>query len=474
MASYVPPPPIAASMVNLPVRSVAPVAHEPETILALHRREAQLQADLQHLLDAQAEGLTAGLTGGVPESIPEDLTSNGSSTPIASLSFRPSSYGRSMTVAESRRPEPPKLGLGGARRGLWRTIRKLAAVKDEEVTLIGRDIEDNGEVLGRIDTWEQKRDGLQASIRNIEQDSEEGSRAKNLRKEAQELGVEIQEIEARLAEMKSRHRMMIHEVGRLENAVQAQMSSYRESLGIVEKEIRGFLEQPPSGATDMGLPRGGRKGKGRVDDFTTLPPRRRNLELAKTHWEERRRDLDRRREGVEFEKEALEEGAVVWKDVVDEVMDFEGKLRNHMRSMRGEHLQSEKGEEGQALKTLLKSMDQTAVQVESKFKLAEARDWKLLVCCIGAELEAFKQGREILEDALVDGEGKDEQSPIRSSHDDLRELNGGLLGQDPAAMTGSRESVIRLNKTKKKDYDTEDDEPDPELLISHQDTDASE
>ena len=474
MSSYLPPPPIAASTVALPSRSAAPPLSEPDALLALHRREEQLQADLQHLLDAQSDGLIAGLGTG-PESVPDDLLSNGSSTPTPTTSFRTGSLGSSATVAEARRPKPKKIGLSGARRGLWKTIRKLASVKLEEISLINGEVEENREVLGTIDAWEQKREGLQNSIANIAHASEEGARANSLRHEAHGLDVEIQELEARLAEMKSRHRMMLQEISRLENSLQARLSSYRESLGIVENEIRGFLDRPP---VDRGKVVSGdtrKKGKAAVDDFMALRPRRRTLEMARSHWEDCGRSLERQREAVEFEKEALEEGAVVWKDVVDEVMQFEGNLRRYMSSMSPVGHENGKEEKEEDLKEFLKSMDQTIIQVESKFKLAEARDWKLLVCCIGAELDAFRQGKEILEGALVD-EGppvvpKSESSPPQT---DFHGLNGGLLGQDPAAMTSSKESVLHRGRVKEQTYDTEDDEPDPELLISRKDTNTFE
>ncbi|KAF2231176.1 hypothetical protein EV356DRAFT_472267 [Viridothelium virens] len=474
MSSYVPPPPIAASAVALPMRTTTSPARSPEARLVLHQREAQLQSDLQHLLDAQADGLITGL-GGAPEDLPDDLLSNGSSTPTASTSFRTGSRGNGMTAAEARQPKPKRVGLGGARRGLWKTIRKLATVKQEEVALINSDIEHDEAISVKLDAWQQKWDGLQNSVQNIEQDSEEGARAKSLRHEAEGLGVEIQELEARLAEMKSRHWVMLQEVSRLENSVQARLSSYRESLGIVEKEIRGFLHRPPTGDGEEVTGNTHRKGKDRVHNFMALPPQRRTLEMARSHWEDRRQSLERMREGIEFEKEALEEGAVVWKDVVDEVLEFESKLRAQMQRTAPTEQTPDEEEKQNDLKLLLKDMDQTVVQIESKLKLAEARDWKLLVCCIGAELEALRQGKEILE-ALLDQETQLEaHSPDEPrTQGSIHELNGGLLGQDPAVMTSSRESVLHRNKVKDKAYDTEDEEPDPELLISHQDTDTSE
>ena len=406
----------------------------------------------------------------------EDLLSNGSSTPAASISFKTGTPGSRFTAAEARRPKPKPVSLNGARRALWRTIRKLASVKTEEVSLINAEIESDEEVLGKIDAWGRKYEGLQNSIQNIADGSEEGARANTLRHEAESLGIKIQELEARLMEMKSRHRIILQEVSRLENSIQARLSSYRESLGIVEKEMKAFLDRPPIDSGKDILSNKSKKGKSRVDDFMALPPKRRTMEMARGHWEQRRQGLERKREGAEFEREALEEGAIVWQDVLDEVVGFERKLREHMHRANSNEERSGDEEKQYISKGLLQEMDNTIVQIEGRLKLAEARDWKLLECCIGAELEAFRQGKEILESAV----GEETDSETKSieqleAETELLALNGGLLGQDPAAMTNSRETVLHLSsRANRATYDTEDDDPDPELLISHQETDGSE
>ena len=471
MPSYTPPPPVVVTSVASAVRNAVSPPTQPDIYLALHRQEAQLQADLQRLLDAQADGLTAGLRGG-PETVPEDLLSNGSTTPTASTSLKSSNRA---TAAEARRPKPREVGLNGARRGLWKTIRKLATVKAEEASLINGNIEDNDEVLRKINIWEQKSTGLQNSIQSIAQGSEEGARANSLHHEAESLGSEIQELESRLGEMKSRHGFMLQEVSRLENSIQARLSSYNESLGIVQREVRKFLERPPIDGREGGRVNKGKSGSSQAETFLSLAPRRRTLEMAKGHWESQRQRLERRRDLIEFEKEALEEGAVVWKDAVNEAIEFEAKLRDNMHKTDPNRRDTSTDTKEDDLQALLKEMDQTIVQMESKLRLAEARDWKLLVCCIGAELEAFKQGKEILEGALEEEEPPEESSPEElQAQADFPNLSGGLLGQDPSTMTNSRESIPQHSSAKNKAYDTEDDEPDPELLISHEDTSASE
>ncbi|KAH0149636.1 hypothetical protein KCU90_g16510, partial [Aureobasidium melanogenum] len=129
-------------------------------------------------------------------------------------------------------------------------------------------------------------------------------------------------------------------------------------------------------------------------------------------------------------------------------------------------------------KELLTMLEQTTTELESKHKLAETRSWKLLVAAIGAELEAFLKGKQILEAALASavdetsleeakgvsgssGQLEGAQTPRGSKHDDgeaIRDLDKAFAAKRPTRSIS--------------DTDTEDDGPDPELLISHQDTDT--
>ncbi|KAI6895877.1 hypothetical protein KC355_g20384, partial [Hortaea werneckii] len=84
MSSSMIPPPIVQSTIN----TTSPKATQKSVILEkpspLQDRQTELEADLQFLLDAQAEGLAAGLEGGATG---EENASTGSTTPTA-LSVR--------------------------------------------------------------------------------------------------------------------------------------------------------------------------------------------------------------------------------------------------------------------------------------------------------------------------------------------------------------------------------------------------
>ena len=375
------PPPIAASAYGPPraakIRTspspLSPKLRLPDTLASLQQREQQLQEHLQDLLDAQAEGLLAGLGGGA-----DDTTSNGSSTPRG--------YGfRDRSVSPPATPAKRKVGLRAARRSIWKTIRDLATIKAEEDHLIEGDLILAEEVLTKVARWEQKEEGLTKKIESIVS----GAKVDNLQSQASQLAKDIEDTEIRLAQMKTKHRRLMSEISEIENSVQAKLSSYRESLRIVRSDVHQFLERPPQSEHSSA---GGDK------TFHELPAKRRTLEMANEHWQNEHTALSQRREETETERTALEDGAVVWKEVVTEVAEFERLLREETSQMSTVNLRRKTAQPD--IVTLLRSMDRTIESISAKYEIAESRGWNLLVCSIGAELEAFKQGREILQEAL--------------------------------------------------------------------------
>ena len=155
------------------------ISHPPH-VLALERREKQLQADLQALLDAQSEGLIAGLSGGAEDNASSDGFA--ASTPST------------MSVRDDRGPLPSiksgkrKLGLRAARRGILLAIRELADVKRDEGLAIGESMARDADFLRQIDDWLKKRAGLEMEIRHID-GAEEGRRLVRLRAQGSSLQV---------------------------------------------------------------------------------------------------------------------------------------------------------------------------------------------------------------------------------------------------------------------------------------------
>ncbi len=461
-SSYQPSPsgsPPAPSIYDLTSPSMAP-SHPGYSapLTALQRKEKQLQRDLQSLLDAQSEGLIAGLGGG-PQ---DDVSSNGSLTPTASVAS-----GQGSRVVPVRQPVRKRVGLRSARQGISRAMRELAEIKSEEAQVFDSDMSERDNVLAQVEGWEQKRKGLESEISGI-QSNEEGRRMPELAREAGRMEAEIKELETRLYEMRAKHRVVTAEISQIENSVQSKLSSYKASLSIVDSQVRRFLAKPPLSTTLR-----------RPDESSlfALPAKRRTLDMAREHWQTERVELAKKKEEVVVERNALEDGVIVWNDVVSEVTTFEKRLRLDMQRMGpiSQAIPSDSDDHGipsSGMDKVLRDMDQVILRIESKLKLAEAKDWKLLVCCIGAELGAFKEGKEILQKALdVAASQSTHEMPSQSDDEGVR-LDRDRRGSDELLNHGLEElhrpALETSNGTERSE--DEDEDPDPELLISHQDS----
>lgn len=427
----------------------------PDPLLYLERRAKQLQQDVQKYLDAQSEGLLAGLSGGTTD----DTSSNDSRTPTpSSTSFTPP---RAIPVPV-RQPPRRKIGLRGARRGLTTSIHELYRLKEEEDGVLASQLREREEALKSVEGFQHKRSGLEKEIAGI-QNLEENQRIQELKSEARNIESEIEELETRLLELKSKHRYLVGEGSQLENSVQSKLSSYNAALSILNSEERRFLKRPP---THIPL-------TGKADSsFLALSADRRTLSMAKEQWQDEHDSIKRRQAGVQLERDALRDGGRVWEEVVDEITAFEKSLRQEMQRL------SNGSEHGQStpesrLRDVVSEMDRTTGHIEQKLFLAEEQDWKLLVVAIGAELEAFKEGRNILQDALNTSAGRVatglNPAAWEKETSEPSQFNG--LGGERAS-DGS-ECLSGLRSTQKGSSEPSirgeeyDDEPDPDLLISH-------
>ncbi|CAD0115082.1 unnamed protein product [Aureobasidium uvarum] len=439
----------------------SPSVQTDDTLLMFRRKQRELEAQLQLLLDAQADALLAGLDPSSTSAAEDDALSTGSSTPTASALYskpRPQS---------SLKTE--KVGLRQARVGLYATMRRLAQLKSQESQYLAPSLDHFASAVNQIDTWQKKRDALQSRASQI-QSGDDHNRALGLHKQADDMQVEINELEERLARLKRDQHKLRAEAQEIENTVDARLASYTNSLGMVEDSIQTFLQDGSANhwtavinVLDM-------------DRFWRLPSQDRTLKSAKDAFGQERDSLIERRGTCDAERDALEEGAVVWKDTVKQVSTFERTLAKATSRMSKES-QSQLDSPAET-KELLSMLEQTTTELENKHKLAETRSWKLLVAAIGAELEAFLKGKHILEAALAaavdetsleetrgisgsSGQLEGVQTPRGSKHDDgeaIRDLDKAFAAKRPIPSIS--------------DTDTEDDGPDPELLISHQDTDT--
>ncbi|OXV09770.1 hypothetical protein Egran_02468 [Elaphomyces granulatus] len=444
------------------VPTVPPSQHD-NSLLHIERQTRHLQRNLQCLLDAQGEGLLAGLAG--PNN--DDTCSNGSPTPTPSAVSSP----RGAPTIPVRQPLKKRVSLRAARKGIFRSMHELLRLKEEERRIIAGELEERRDVLMEVDGFASKEQGLKEVISEI-QNSRDGRKSGELKEEARNLEKEIHELEIKLSEMKSRYRHVVNEISHIENSFEAKLSSYQASLSLLESEIRKYLQNPPLkqwpfASTDT--------------TFYSLNPKRRTLDMARQHWGTEQAELMKRLRGIDREIGALEEGGSVWLRIIDEVSSFEKRLKEEMdRSLQTQPhdpnllnlpmaLQN-KSDEDQA-ELIIQDMDETIRRIEDKLSIAEEKDWKLLICCIGAELEAFKEGKAILLETLRIPE-KPTLLPERLDSGDLKsgkeqsnspgepinlddEASADLLRD---AASSPQDGVVRS--------EDEDDEPDPSWLLS--------
>jgi hypothetical protein len=288
---------------------------------------------------------------------------------------------RNKGVVPVRQPKKKVLGLRGARRALGRDIRELIAIKVEESAILEGEIARREDVLKKVTHWEKSIENARTKLAGGgEGEDREISELKN---EEQAVTKEIQELEDRLQQMRARRKWLGERVREEENKREARLSSYRGALREVEREVEGFLKRPP---LETSLVMGEERG------FTALPEKRRTLGMAREWWGKELDALSSRRLAVDDEQSALKEGASMWESSIKLVIDFEDGLRSQMAS--GEP-QSADG-----LRIQIDKMHTVIEKLGKSFNTAESKGWNLLICAVGAELEAFKEGHEILTGAL--------------------------------------------------------------------------
>jgi hypothetical protein len=370
------------------IRSALELQDDP--FIYIERQSRHLQRQIQSLLDAQSDGLLASMRS--PGHANSDITSNKSSnTPLSAVG----SPERGVRTIPVRQPPRKKTGLRAARKGILKSMSDLLSLREEERRLIQSRIQQRQDTIAEIDTFANKKERLEKTISDIENDRE-GKRARELKGEAKSLEQEIEELELKLADMKARHRHIIQEVSRIENSVDAKLSSYKESLSIVDIEISRYLGSPPLQPLRPDVDR---------SSFYSLHPKRRTLEMARDHWRTEQTELKERLHNVDLEIAALDDGGPLWQSVVKEISAFERRLKGEMqqsiilsKSMLPdvENL-ADQQEQG---KRIIADLEITTRLIEEKLEVAEEKDWRLLVCSIGAELQALREAQSLLKQAF--------------------------------------------------------------------------
>ena len=445
-----------------------------DALLGLERRERAIQKELQTLLDAQSSGLLAGLdpgvagetssgSGPVVQNWEGRSSVSGSSTPTTNrVNEEPRNGARNSGVVPVRQPKSKPISLRGARKGLLRDIGHLAAIKGEEIGVLTGDIERRERVLGQVRVWEQRIESVRAELEDYasgshSRRSEESLEVENLKQEETAVDAEIRELEERLSQMRARKKWLGEKIREGTNKREARLSSYRGALRQVEGEVREFLKRPPVGMSSV------MEGE---EGFLALPSHRRTLGMASEWWGKEARELEKRRQEVEKEKGALEEGQQVWEGSIGLVTQFEEELMREMSEGDGQ-------DEGM-LRRQVGRMGEVIQKLEQNVKLAEQQGWNLLICAIGAELAAFKEGEGILRAALETserGQASQEYHDAWDHEEVADEVNHGIASHGVGDLGEEQEDKHRQSLDRE---DSEDDGPNlAELLIDHGAEDTS-
>ena len=363
----------------------------------------------------------------------------------------------------------------------------LADAKYLESKAYNTEVAARAKILESIDEHKRRKQGLLEVIRSIEDGTavstghyaNEGEEAPNSRKfeelQAEEMILETQitEVENRLWELKAKHKHVSMKRVECENRIESRLSSYREALRVLDKDAdERYLRRRPPGLRGLVF---GRNGKTREGAWE-LPRKRRSVGLVKDEVQEEKAQLEKKMEEVDREVEACVLGCDMWKEVVADVEGVEMRLRDEVGKMnkpmttttlatRPSGNGSQEGV-GKGMVSILHEMDRVVGDLDVRLSEAVNNEWNLLVCCIGAEVEALREGREMLQAALdsslnAEYNMTDQQSSRTSL---LVDVDIATVPKEPK-IPSFESAASGLSKTTSHETEDEDDGPGPEFLV---------
>lgn len=367
-----------------------------------------------------------------------------------------------MTGSRLNSPSPSKpRNLRYIRKQITISMQQLASIKAEEAEFLTNGNLELQNALSQARHWTKERDRLTSMIRDTQShlNNMDDSNHRTLYAKASELEDEIRRREEELAALKAQLRRIRDELSGSQSAVEAEVAAYKEHRRELDRDVAEFLRLPP---LFQHVP------------FTSkyleeLPPKRRNLHVAQQYWEDESEHLAARCSDVQKHYTALSEGVEVWQDVVEKITGLERYLEDAIRA-------------NTAPARILGELGPVIEFVEQKHDYAVARGWNLLITAIGAELEALMMGKAVVQE-MIDksnenekddverkdrGKGKERAvSPARAEDRPSRRTSSA--GLSSPALKSTRSPPVTATRSPPIH---DNDDPDPELLISHQDTDT--
>lgn len=331
---------------------------------------------------------------------------------VASLDL-PDRRTRRGDIIPVRQRRPSKsTGLQGARVGLRKLMIALTNLKAEENAHVDTALAERKSAINRLRRLATRRDALSGELHLLAEDGEEplALELRDLKFQHTSLDREIRELEEKLAEMRSRQKWLERKMDDVKSRRDAGLSSYRGALKEVEGELATLMRRPPVEPLDVetfaeGLEDG---PDGHFDpgdfpsgaEFFQLIPERRTVEMALDWWQGEVGLLEARKKQVDKEQDALEDGLGLWQECTTLVTTFESELRQFVKGeVTGKGKEKAPSPEN-ALRSQLSNMGEVIAKLEGFMEKAEANNWNLLICAIGAELEAFQEAERLLREAL--------------------------------------------------------------------------
>ncbi|KAG6015213.1 hypothetical protein E4U54_003982 [Claviceps lovelessii] len=430
-------------MSNQPRKGFLSHYQKPDSVwFNIRRRQRILEDNIQQLLDFQSSGLTCGLQLDElrPSSVLHNDSDSGSSTPTGTLqstvtsrskmqrnlNFPPQSTleGNVVPVRQPVKARPP--GLRAARNGLGTAIESLKELRREEKAHIVAAIKERKSALQRLDDLSSRRLGILSELTAYDDDGE----LRELGESQNFVDQKISRLEEQLAGLRKQRLQLRDKMRDIQEKREAGLSGYRGALRDVDSELSTLMRLPPvlplepaiQGESCEALYKGIASAGG--PGFLSLKPERRTPELAKAWWAAELAVLEKRSIEVDEEMQALDEGSALWRDVLSLVSGFESDLRQAMKGKLLSKLNpSAKGKEKaytveESIRSQVSIMGNVLTELEHAMELAEANRWNLLICAIGAELEAFGEALGVLTTLLLQ-ENEPSSNPLDTAQ------NGG-------------------------------------------------
>ena len=318
---------------------------------------------------------------------------------------------------------------------------------------------------------------------------------KKLADEEQEVERELKAAEERVGELRMKRERVRRKTSEAENRLETRLSSWKGSLREVERETESLVQATPRP-----------KGMGAEKTLETVSEAvEKECSLLVT-------DI----EAADREKEACLQGGKLWRSVIQTISRVEDGLRDALSgrsesppsegqgeceflSIQGYRSNDKQRTKEDGMTNILNLLSSAITSLQPVLQTAEDRDWRFLTCAIGAELEALREGKEMLTSlvgvdvGVGDGAGSEIEDHVdsqRKHHAHAQEHSlidvegdGGVeLGsgneknekeKGEAALSRQPGRKYERNKVRgrgrRENDEDEDEEPGPDLLVEEAD-----